>query len=213
MTHLNIQVLIADGQPVVCEGVRQALLVSPAITVAACVRNAGDLAQALKTGAYNVLIAELSLWNEHNGALTYPQFQRRHPGLGVVLLTRHENAGVVHALLSMGIDCIVSKVDELSHLPSAIIRSHGGGRYLSPRISTMATTIRGGRTGLQTLTPRELEVVQLFLSGLTINEIAERLSRSKKTISTQKGKAMEKLGLERDIELFRYGMETGLARA
>ena len=213
MKHLNVQVLIADGHPAVCEGVRQALAASPTITVSAAVRNAAELAQALQTANYDVLISEFSVWGEHNGATHCGQFRQRHTGLGIVILTRLENAGVVHALLSMGVDCIVSKADELSHMPHAILRAHCGGRYLSPRIAALAATIGRGRAGLQTLTSRELEVVRLFLSGLTINEIAEQLDRSKKTISTQKINAMEKLGLHRDIELLRYGIETGLANA
>jgi len=60
------------------------------------------------------------------------------------------------------------------------------------------------------LSKRELEVVRMFVSGLTVTEIAERLHRSKKTISTQKGSAMAKLGILRDMDLVRYGMETGL---
>ncbi|MGF6604668.1 hypothetical protein P3T23_009424 [Paraburkholderia sp. GAS448] len=52
--------------------------------------------------------------------------------------------------------------------------------------------------------------MRLFASGLTINEIADRLCRSKKTISSQKSKAMEKLGIDRDVDLLRYAMENGM---
>ena len=139
--------------------------------------------------------------------------RQRYPGLRIVILTRLENAGVVHMLLSRGVHCIVSKVDELSHLLPAILRARGDGRYLSPRIEALAQAAGYGRAGLLALTLREMEVVRLFLAGLTVNEIAQRLDRSKKTISTQKGTAMLKLGVQSDIELLRYGIETGLADA
>ena len=45
---------------------------------------------------------------------------------------------------------------------------------------------------------------------MTINEIAARLNRSKKTISTQKSSAMRKLNIDREVDLFHYGVETGL---
>ncbi|MDN7471042.1 LuxR C-terminal-related transcriptional regulator, partial [Burkholderia orbicola] len=63
------------------------------------------------------------------------------------------------------------------------------------------------------LSAREIEVVRLYASGLTVNEIAERLSRSKKTISTQKARAMEKIGVEKDIDLLRYAIENGIVAA
>jgi two-component system capsular synthesis response regulator RcsB len=61
------------------------------------------------------------------------------------------------------------------------------------------------------LTKREFEVVRLFASGLSINEIASQLHRTKQTISSQKASAMRKLGITRDADLFRYAFESGLA--
>ncbi|MDI9652997.1 LuxR C-terminal-related transcriptional regulator, partial [Burkholderia cenocepacia] len=43
-----------------------------------------------------------------------------------------------------------------------------------------------------------------------VNEIADKLNRSKKTISTQKSSAMQKLGIERDVDLVRYAIACGL---
>jgi two-component system capsular synthesis response regulator RcsB len=60
------------------------------------------------------------------------------------------------------------------------------------------------------LSKREPEVVRLFVSGMTITEIAAQLKRSIKTISTQKNAAMRELGIERDSELFKYAQSNGL---
>ena len=171
--------------------------------------------QALDAAAYDVLVCEYAML----GGLSDTRRPARRrsgsatPACASSSLTRLENAGVVHMLLSQGVQCIVSKVDELSHLPPAILRARGDGRYLSPRIETLAQAAGYGRAGLLALTLREMEVIRLFLAGLTVNEIARRLDRSKKTISTQKGTAMLSLGVQSDIELLRYGIETGLADA
>ena len=61
------------------------------------------------------------------------------------------------------------------------------------------------------LSKREADVVRLLAEGLTVSEIAGRVGRSRKTISTQKVAAMKKLGLSADVELFRYALATGLA--
>ena len=106
--------------------------------------------------------------------------RQRYPGLRIVILTRLENAGVVHMLLSRGVHCIVSKVDELSHLLPAILRARGDGRYLSPRIEALAQAAGYGRAGLLALTLREMEVVRLFLAGLTVNEIAQRWTAARR---------------------------------
>ena len=67
-----------------------------------------------------------------------------------------------------------------------------------------------GEVRQKELTKREFESVRLYVSGLTVNEIAGRLHRSKQTISSQKTSAMKKLGIVREADLFKYAMETGL---
>ena len=51
---------------------------------------------------------------------------------------------------------------------------------------------------------RQSEIVRLFREGYKVTEIAEKLHRSKKTISAQKLAAMRKLGISRDADLIRY---------
>ena len=214
MSPQSVKVLVADDHPAVCAGVRHALSQCPNINVACAPRSSGGMQQALDAAAYDVLVCEYAMLGglSDNTAPCPQAIRQRYPGLRIVILTRLENAGVVHMLLSQGVQCIVSKVDELSHLPPAILRARRR-RYLSPRIETLAQAAGYGRAGLLALTLREMEVIRLFLAGLTVNEIARRLDRSKKTISTQKGTAMLKLGVQSDIELLRYGIETGLADA
>lgn len=61
------------------------------------------------------------------------------------------------------------------------------------------------------LSPREIEVIRLFASGMTVSAIAQRLARSIKTVSGQKIDAMGKLGLQSDLDIYVYAREHGLA--
>ena len=84
---------------------------------------------------------------------------------------------------------------------------------MSPSVKASLDTLRmnaGGKRDEVILSKRELEVVRLFVSGMTIKEISEQLNRSIKTISTQKNTAMRKLGIDRDSELFQYAQSNGL---
>jgi two-component system capsular synthesis response regulator RcsB len=60
------------------------------------------------------------------------------------------------------------------------------------------------------LSAREWEVLRLYIQGMSIGEIALRLERSGKTISTQKRSAMRKLGIESDTGLIKYAQQIGL---
>ena len=94
----------------------------------------------------------------------------------------------------------------------AIHAAATGGTYYSPSVqnSLRMRDMDRASHALQPLSKRELEVMRLYASGLTVNEIAERVNRSKKTISTHKARAMQKLGIEREVDLLRYAMEHGM---
>ncbi|VTR32784.1 Capsular synthesis regulator component B [Serratia fonticola] len=66
------------------------------------------------------------------------------------------------------------------------------------------------RTTNYKLTRREAEVIRLYVSGMSVNDIASQLKRTKQTISSQKTSAMRKLQISRDADLFRFAFETGL---
>jgi DNA-binding NarL/FixJ family response regulator len=51
------------------------------------------------------------------------------------------------------------------------------------------------------LSTREIEVIRLYLAGVPIKTIAQRLNKGKQTVSAQKISAMKKLGVTNDIEL------------
>lgn len=101
----------------------------------------------------------------------------------------------------------------MNHIGSAIQHVMRGQEYLGPSVKAALDSMGLGANGQQRsviLSKRELEVVRLFVSGMTITEIAGQLRRSIKTISTQKNTAMRKLGIERDSELLQYAQSNGL---
>jgi two-component system capsular synthesis response regulator RcsB len=60
------------------------------------------------------------------------------------------------------------------------------------------------------LTPRETEVLGLFVGGMTISEIARRLDRDVRTVSRHKREAMIKLGVTNDPGLFAFVRAHGI---
>lgn len=62
---------------------------------------------------------------------------------------------------------------------------------------------RGFPAEINTLTPRETEVLRCCLQGLSLTEVAAKFVRSVKTVSTQKQSAYRKLGIRNDNELFK----------
>ncbi len=215
MDEFKIKVMLADDHPGMLAGVQHALAEVATISLVGAAANSTELVALLDRVPCDVVVSDYSMpaGDFGDGASLFGLLQRRYPQLKLVVLTMLDNAAVMHTLVTLGIGGIVSKSDALAHLIPAIHAAHTGGKYYSPSANKVIQAIdwnRRGRNAESVLSQRESEVVRLYASGLTINEIAERLHRSKKTISTQKAKAMEKLGIEREVDLFRYAMENGL---
>ncbi len=136
--------------------------------------------------------------------------RRQWPSLRIVVLTMIENPALLQAMLDIGIHGLVDKASPIEELQRAVRSAVDGRRYVSQelrnRLQADAQVEGTGR-----LSPHEAEVVRLFVHGLTVTAIAERLSRSVKTISRQKNDAMRKLGVDNHSQLYAYAREHGLA--
>ncbi|WP_321791005.1 response regulator transcription factor [Burkholderia pyrrocinia] len=207
-----IRVVIADDHPAVVIGARYELSASSTLTVVASAHNSTELMDALAHYPCDVLVSDYAMPGVEygDGLALFSTIRKRHPNLKIVVMTMMENAVALRALIDLGIACVVSKSDMTSHLTMAIHAAYTSGRYLSPSIDRILRATGSVGSKPLALSVRELEVIRLYASGLSVNEIAEKLSRSKKTISTQKGSAMQKLGIERDVDIVRYAIACGL---
>ncbi|AJY06266.1 response regulator transcription factor [Burkholderia sp. SIMBA_043] len=209
--EFSIKVVIADDHPTILSGLVYTLEHVSTIEIVATCRNAPELIATLEKQPCDVVVSDYSMPSGESvdGLALFEHLRRHFQNVGIVALTMMDSPAVIRALMSVGINSILSKSDVTGHIITAIHSSYAGGSYLSPTIEKVVTGNEAVNIG-QLLSPRELEVARLFASGLSITEIAKRLNRSKQTISTQKAMAMEKLGVGGDAELIRYALESGL---
>ena len=59
---------------------------------------------------------------------------------------------------------------------------------------------------------RELSVFRLFVGGKSVNQIAEELAISNKTVSTHKARLMQKMGFQSNADMLRYGIDHALGQ-
>lgn len=220
MGSYQIRVVLADDHPALLAGVAHGLSAVQTIQLAGAAGNSDELVALLDAGSCDVVVSDYAMpgGTHGDGIALFSYVQRRYPDVKLVVLTMLDNAAVIGALMRIGIHCIVSKSDTTDHLIPAIHAAATGGSYFSPSVEAVVRTLSSHSSArfvdeAPTLSNREIEVVRMYASGMTVNEIAEQLSRSKKTISTQKARAMQKLGIDKDIDLLRYAIEHGIVAA
>ncbi|BBH12312.1 response regulator [Chromobacterium haemolyticum] len=204
MATAEIKVFLVDDHPTVLSGLEHVLNGQSTIRVVGKASSATALWELLTSQSCDVLVSDYSMpgCESGDGAAMFERLRRLYPELGIVVLTMMDNALVVRSLRSLGIHCILSKSDAVDHLLPAVYGAMAKTAYFSPAVERLLEVDHLAQPAdKRALTAREAEVVRLFVAGLTVNDIAAKLKRSKQTISTQKASAMRKLGAERDADL------------
>ena len=125
----------------------------------------------------------------------------------IIFLTGHGSIPMgVGAMKQGAVDFLTKPVDD-EVLLQAIHQSPGAPR--GNRAPAHAKSVRM-RARLDTLTPRELEVMRCVLTGALNKQIAARLGIAEKTVKVHRGRVMEKLGITSVAELVRFCAAAGV---
>ncbi len=125
------------------------------------------------------------------------QLNQQQNDLPIIFLTGHGDLPMGIKAMKRGAENFLTKpVDELALLDAV---NSALERHRSVRSGNLRSA--DTRARMQTLTPRELEVLQYILGGAINKEIAENLFISEKTIKAHRGKIMRKLKVSSAAEL------------
>lgn len=208
LSNAPISAVIADDHPAILGGIEFTLRDLPLIQIAGTARNSTEIVHLLSTRRCDLLIADFVMpGGEYDDGLDMLSYLRTHfPDLQIIVFTALGGTALASELRKAGVKAIVSKADDASHLLLAVYSVLANAEYFSPGFAELQ--IKNGIVRRNFgLTKCELEVLRLFISGLTVSEIASRLNRTRQTISAQKIRAMQKIGVERDADLYQIVYE------
>lgn len=134
-------------------------------------------------------------------------------GSRVIVVSVLQDGPMPKRLIEVGASGYVGKACDADELLTAVRTVARGKRYLASNIAQhlALSGIDGETSPFDELSRRELELAMLLIQGLRQYEIAERLSLSPKTISTNKSRMFEKLQIQDTIALARLAAQYGLA--
>ena len=190
---MTVRIAIADDHPVLLAGMENLLQSQPSLSIAGLVKDSTALVELVSSTSVDVVITDFSMPHGRYGdGIAMLRFlQRRFPKIQLVVLTAMESPLVLDNIRSAGVRCILSKTDPLQHLLPAVEAACSGDGYLSPEIQRLLDDAAGATEGAApALSRREGEVLRMYAEGLSVIEIAERVGRSRKTVTTQKVAAM-----------------------
>jgi DNA-binding NarL/FixJ family response regulator len=212
-----ITILLADDHKLVRQGLIAMLQRQPNLTIAG---EAADGAEALEMVANlkpDIVLLDVML-PRLNGIEVARQIRKLGLATRIVFLSMHANASYAVRALHSGALGYVIKDADLSEILQAIQNAIEGKRYLSSALSDevleMLLNSEGEKAGsLESLSPREREVLQLIAEGNTNAAIAEKLTLSIRTVEAHRAHIMAKLRMTSQAELVRFAVQQGLVEA
>ncbi|ORT87703.1 helix-turn-helix transcriptional regulator [Burkholderia puraquae] len=212
MRKFNVRVVFAYDWPLTLAGIEQVAGSGCAIEIVAVYRSVAELVASLGGVDCDVVLVDYAIRGDEqmDSLALFDWLRRTRPNVGIVALVANENPLIFGSILAIGGVSIVSKSDEVGHVVTAIHSSYSGGHYLSPLVRRAVDAFDERGEAPVKLSAREIEVIRLYLSGVPIKTIAQRLSKGKQTVSAQKISAMKKLGASNDVELIQRAAGLGL---
>lgn len=212
-----LRIVLADDHPIFRLGLRAVLEQDPKIKVVAEADGPQSLLGCLQQTPCDMLICDfmMPVEQQNDGLRLLENIRRDWPLLPILVVTMLNNAGLFRSMLKVGVLGLLGKGSLAGELPTAIEHLRMGHVYIAQSVNQTLQLAEDQNSAVvqstSELSPRELEVVRLLASGLSVSEIASRLNRTKQTVSAQKVSAMRKLGVNNDAALFIYLQEQGLA--
>ena len=210
---MGLRVLVADDHAVVRKGVLQILAEDPDILMADEAASGREALRALQEKEYEVLLLDIAM-PEGGGLEVLEELRKRASPPHVLILSIYSEKQYALRALKSGADGYLTKDSLPEELLTAIHRVAAGRKYLSAALAEeLALQLAG--TGPadaphKDLSGREYQVMCLMAAGKAVAEIAAELGLSVSTVSTYRGRILEKLGVKNTAGVIRYAIQHGL---
>ncbi|MFF7709864.1 response regulator [Pseudomonas sp. NPDC007930] len=204
-----IRVFVAEDHTIVREGIKQLIGMAADLRVCGEAGNAEQLIEGLRQTPCEVVLLDISMPGA-NGLEAIGRIRALSPAPAILMLSMHDEAQMAARALKMGAAGYATKDSDPALLLAAIRRVAGGGRYIDPQLAdrmVFEVGLTDSRPLHSLLSEREFSVFERLAQGVGVNEIADQLALSSKTISTHKARLMQKLKVHSLAELVKYAME------
>ncbi len=211
------KIVLAENQTIVREGLRLLLSQHADWTVVGEASDGGSAVEMALRLQPDILVTEAFLPGL-SGLEVTAELAREDPEIKTLVLSSRRGHELVRTALESGARGYVTKFSSPKDLVKAVELVLEGGNYLSPDVLPVvvgALTGRGAgsKGGVEGLTHRERQILQLIAEGLSSKEIAESVRISPRTIESYRAALMQKLGIHKVAGLVRFAIREGLVEA
>lgn len=207
-----IRILIADDHAIVRKGLKHLLLEEYPTAVIDEVKDAESLIFKSVNNEWDVVICDMSMPGR-SGLDALTQIKQATPRLPVLIISMHPEDQYALRVLKAGASGYIGKDTVHNDLIKAVQTVLLGKKFITPSVAEKlanALNTDNDKSPHEKLSDREFEVFRLLASGMQVSEIAMKLSLSVTTVSTYRGRVLEKLAMKSNADITRYALGVGI---
>jgi len=210
----EIKVLLADDHQIIVDGLKSLLQNTADIQVAGEANNGREVLRLLGILKIDVILMDIDM-PVMNGIDALKEIKRILPGIKVIILSMHQEAGMIKSLMAIGADGYILKSTSQDELIGAIRKVAAGQPYFSPEVTlsllnTPQNNLQSSKQQTEMLTDREEEILKLIAEGFSNKEIGTKLFISHRTVDTHRTNLMKKLNANNIAGLISYAIKNGI---
>lgn len=217
------RIVLADDHSLVRDGIRALLEEDKNYEVIGEVSNGKEAVEMVLEKHPDLLIIDIRM-PEMNGIEAVEELKKHDATTKCIILSMHDSEEYILKSVSAGASGYLLKDTGKTEFLKAISTVEQGGKYFSGDISNVLVNNLLGQSQVQKenkpssknannsfgITNKELQILELVLSGLTNKQISEKLQKSKRTIETHRFNLMRKLEVNNLMDLAKKAQEYNL---
>jgi len=215
----KIRVHIADDHKILIEGIIAVINTDESIEVEGYSLTGKQVIEWIKSNSADILILDINM-PEYDGIEVLKFFKQKKITQKVIILSSYDDVKLVQEMINLGANGFLSKNSAGLHIIEAINAVYHGDQYFSDTIKNNLLKLYTGEnvtsgkrpesTILNSLTPRELEVLKLITDEYSSPEIAGILNISQSTVDTYRKSLLKKTNVKNSIGLAMYAVKNNI---
>jgi DNA-binding NarL/FixJ family response regulator len=209
---MSIRVLLVDDHAVLRDGLSNIISLENDMEVVGEAKSGIEALQLVEEVEPDVILMDINMPGM-NGVEAIRRIHTQHPKVAIIVLTMYDRDEYLYESIRAGATGYLLKDAPSGDVIAAIRSAYRGESTLHP---VMARKLLDNLTGEKrtergnsddSLTPRELDVLQLMVKGHSNKEIAEQLFISDKTVKIHVSNILKKLGVKSRSQAIIYAIQ------
>ncbi len=203
------RIFIVDDHPLLRRGLAELINREPDMMFCGEAEDSPTALQLIGKHKPDLIIVDISL-KGYNGIELIKNIKALDPKIQILVLSMHDESVYAMRVLKAGAKAYVMKQELTDKVMEGIRRIRAGKVFVSERVASrmLDQVVVGGspstESPIESLSDRELEIVNMIGSGLPTRDIAGKLNISIKTVESHRARIKEKLNLDNAIQLVQF---------